>query len=69
MYIFDLVIHQDAQATALILPKYHYGGLGFRGNRRWKTSEQLLSSPPKAGSPNGRTKAAGAAFPARPAAR
>ena len=37
MYIFDLVIHQEcASEIPLILPKYHYGGLGFRGNRQWK---------------------------------
>src|SRR4051812_19350185 len=37
MYIFDLIIHQEcATQSPLILPKYHYGGLGFRGNRQWK---------------------------------
>jgi hypothetical protein len=37
LYIFDLIIHQEcASQSPLILPKYHYGGLGFRGNRQWK---------------------------------
>jgi len=37
LYIFDLIIHQEcASDSPLILPKYHYGGLGFRGNRQWK---------------------------------
>jgi len=37
LYIFDLIIHQEcATQSPLILPKYHYGGLGFRGNRQWK---------------------------------
>lgn len=35
-YTFDLAITQTcATADPLILPKYHYGGLGFRGNRAW----------------------------------
>jgi hypothetical protein len=35
-YVFDLNITQNAvDDTPLILPKYHYGGLGFRGRREW----------------------------------
>lgn len=35
-WIFDLTIAQTcASASPLELPKYHYGGLGFRGNRAW----------------------------------
>jgi hypothetical protein len=34
--VFDLVITQTcATASPLILPEYHYGGLGFRGHRQW----------------------------------
>ncbi len=37
MYIFDLMIEQTcASESPLILPKYHYGGLGYRGARQWK---------------------------------
>ena len=33
-YVFDLVITQTcASDSPLVLPKYHYGGLGFRGHR------------------------------------
>jgi len=35
-WIFDLSIRQEcAGPSPLKLPKYHYGGLGFRGNREW----------------------------------
>ena len=41
MYIFDLVIHQEcASDIPLILPKYHYGGLGFRGSSQWTTDKK-----------------------------
>jgi len=34
--VFDLISTQRcAGASALRLPKYHYGGFGFRGNRAW----------------------------------
>jgi hypothetical protein len=34
--VFDLVITQTcASDSPLELPKYHYGGLGFRGRRNW----------------------------------
>jgi hypothetical protein len=34
--IFDLVsTHECATSSALVLPEYRYGGLGFRGNRQW----------------------------------
>lgn len=33
---FDLDIHQTcASDSPLLLPKYHYGGLGVRGSRQW----------------------------------
>ena len=35
-FAFDLVSTQTcASSSPLILPKYHYGGLGFRGNWAW----------------------------------
>jgi hypothetical protein len=35
-FVFDLVSTQTcASDSPLILPKYYYGGLGFRGNRAW----------------------------------
>jgi hypothetical protein len=35
-FVFDLVSTQTcATASELILPKYYYGGLGFRGNWAW----------------------------------
>src|SRR6185436_11445480 len=41
MYIFDLFIHQEcASDIPLILPKYHYGGLGFRGSSQWTTDKK-----------------------------
>jgi methane monooxygenase PmoA-like len=34
--MFDLVSVQEcATASPLTLPEYHYGGIGFRGNRQW----------------------------------
>ena len=36
-FIFDLTITQEAASQSpLILPKYHYGGLGVRGHREWE---------------------------------
>ena len=35
-FLFDLAIRQDcATDQPLVLPKYHYGGLGIRGHRQW----------------------------------
>jgi hypothetical protein len=40
-YIFDLQIDQEcATQSPLLLPKYHYGGLGFRGHRQWTTDKK-----------------------------
>lgn len=40
-FLFDLVSEQRAVGDSpLILPEYHYGGLGFRGAREW-TPEQV----------------------------
>lgn len=49
-YVFDLAITQTcASDSPLLLPKYHYGGLGFRGNRQWdgKNNATLLTSEGK----------------------
>ena len=35
-HVLDLTITQTcATDTPLVLPKYHYGGLGFRGHKQW----------------------------------
>lgn len=35
-YLFDLTIRQNCSSTSsLLLPTYHYGGLGFRGREDW----------------------------------
>jgi hypothetical protein len=47
-FVFDLVSTQScASASPLKLPKYYYGGLGFRGNWTWngaKNTEVLTSN-------------------------
>lgn len=46
-WMFDLVSAQEcATSDPLILPEYHYGGLGFRGNWNWngKTNVTFLTS-------------------------
>lgn len=41
--IFDLVSTQEcATASPLKLPKYHYGGLGFRGHRDWNGKDKTF---------------------------
>jgi hypothetical protein len=34
-FVFDLTSTQNALDAPLLLPKYHYGGLGFRGRAEW----------------------------------
>jgi hypothetical protein len=34
-FVFDLTSTQNALESPLLLPKYHYGGLGFRGRDEW----------------------------------
>jgi hypothetical protein len=34
--VFDLVSTQHATSTPLVVKKYHYGGLGFRGSGEWE---------------------------------
>jgi hypothetical protein len=49
-YVFDLGIEQTCAGNSpLLLPKYHYGGLGFRGHRLWdgKDNARFLSSEGK----------------------
>lgn len=42
-FIFDLTIRQEAASQSpLILPKYHYGGLGVRGHRSWEGKENTV---------------------------
>lgn len=48
--VFDLVSTQTcASDSPLTLPKYHYGGLGFRGHRQWdgKANCRFLTSEGK----------------------
>ena len=41
--LFDLVSTQEcATSIPLVLPEYHYGGLGFRGNRQWDGKENAF---------------------------
>lgn len=43
MFIFDWTTTQTcATASPLILPKYHYGGLGFRGHREWDGKDNCV---------------------------
>jgi hypothetical protein len=42
--LFDVeVTHDRVGSTPLELPKYHYGGLGFRGAAEWKADPTLVS--------------------------
>jgi hypothetical protein len=42
-WMFDLVSEQEcATSQPLKLPKYHYGGLGFRGNWAWNGKENTF---------------------------
>ena len=41
VYLIDLVSSQTCVSTALKLPKYHYGGLGVRGNAAWDPKEAV----------------------------
>jgi hypothetical protein len=39
-WVFDLVSTQEcASSSVLKLPKYHYGGLGFRGSTEWNVRD------------------------------
>ena len=43
MNVFDWVSTQTcASDSPLVLPKYHYGGLGFRGNREWEDKSNCV---------------------------
>lgn len=58
--VFDLVITQTtASDSPLQLPKYHYGGLGFRGNRQWdgKDNCKFLTSEAKTRADGNETRA------------
>jgi len=57
---FDLDIHQTcASESPLVLPRYHYGGLGVRGNRQWdgKANAVFLTSEGKERSNGNETRA------------
>lgn len=42
-HVFDLSLRQTcATNSPLVLPKYHYGGLGFRGHRAWDGAGNCL---------------------------
>ncbi len=46
-FLFDLISRQEcASSSPLVLPKYYYGGLGFRGNWAWngKDKTEYLTS-------------------------
>jgi hypothetical protein len=50
VFVYDLTSTQTcATDQPLVLPKYHYGGLGFRGNRQWdgKANATFLTSEGK----------------------
>jgi hypothetical protein len=56
--VIDLAITQTcATKSPLILPKYHYGGLGFRGHRQWDGLGKCryLTSEGKASAAEGNT--------------
>jgi hypothetical protein len=41
--MFDLVsTHECATASPLVLPQYHYGGVGFRGHRDWLSKDNCF---------------------------
>lgn len=41
--IFDLeVVQTTASSSPLLLPEYHYGGVGFRGRREWDGAENTF---------------------------
>ena len=41
--MFDLVSTQEcATSTPLVLPEYHYGGVGFRGHREWDGKDNAI---------------------------
>lgn len=41
--MFDLVSTQEcATSSPLVLPEYHYGGVGFRGHREWEGKENTI---------------------------
>ncbi len=42
-WMFDLVSKQENVAgSSLVLPEYHYGGVGFRGRREWDGKENTF---------------------------
>jgi hypothetical protein len=42
-YVFDWMSTQTcASDSPLVLPKYHYGGFGYRGNREWEDKKNCI---------------------------
>jgi hypothetical protein len=42
-YVLDWMSTQNcATSSPLVLPKYHYGGLGYRGNRQWEDKKNCF---------------------------
>lgn len=42
VHVFDLEVTQTTNTNQpLFLPEYHYGGIGFRGNKAWDNPENL----------------------------
>ena len=43
MYVLDWMSTQScASDSPLVLPKYHYGGFGFRGSRQWEDKSNCI---------------------------
>jgi hypothetical protein len=43
LYVFDLTTNQRcASDSPLVLPQYHYGGLGYRGHRDWEAKNNCV---------------------------
>jgi len=46
-YMWDLTSRQRCAGDAVHLPKYHYGGLGYRGHRDWLNEVTMTTSEGK----------------------
>jgi hypothetical protein len=68
--LFDLVLTQHcATLSPLVLPEYHYGGMGFGGHRDWDGKENAFfcafTRPSRSSVLRPRRWGAGRSFPAR----
>ncbi|MEX0719483.1 MAG: PmoA family protein [Balneolaceae bacterium] len=58
-YVFDLKVTQTANShNKLVLPKYRYGGIGFRGHSEWSNSENVTFLTSSGHARDGHTKRA-----------